>query len=179
MTAANTVDVETLAKLLNLDPRRIQQLANDGHIVKAARGRYFLAKSINGYCRFLQGSAGGGADPNSFATQRTRLTKARADLVEMDRAERSGSLVPAEQVEEGWIKIAAIIRARMLALPTKLAPRMATVRTAAEAREILDGEITNALLEIAETAVTVIPDDGPPRHGADGDGDASGAHAAA
>lgn len=174
-----TIDVHALAKLLNLDIRRIQQLAAEGHVFKAERGRYHLARSINGYCKFMQKANGGSdQDPNSFSTQRTRLTRARADLIEMEREERSGMLIPADQVEEAWIKITSVIRARMLAMPAKLAPRMAAAKSSAEAREILDGEFTNALVEIAETPVVVIPDDGASDHGAGRNRDVSVGNAA-
>lgn len=49
------VTLDVLANLLNITPRRIQQLAADGHIPKAAtRGEYLLAGAIRGYINFLQ-----------------------------------------------------------------------------------------------------------------------------
>ena len=67
-----TIDVHALAKLLNLDIRRIQQLAAEGHVFKAERGRYHLARSINGYCKFMQK-----ANDGEKATLRLEVEKLR------------------------------------------------------------------------------------------------------
>lgn len=42
-------DVQTLAVLLDLDPRRIQQLAKEGVIKKNKRGDYLLGESVRNY----------------------------------------------------------------------------------------------------------------------------------
>ena len=51
---SNTVDVETAAKLLMIGAERVRQLAKDGWIPKAARGKYPLVGVVQGYIKFLK-----------------------------------------------------------------------------------------------------------------------------
>lgn len=158
---AASVKASVLAGLFDLSERRIRQLADAGVIPKAARGEYPLAQAIRGYVKFV-GKDGRGPDDeaSTFRRSRARLMNARAALAEIEQAEREGDLVPATQVEEGWIKIAAIIRARLLALPSKMAPRLAAMSSAALIEAALRDEVYSALTDIAETEVVVTSDDG-------------------
>jgi phage terminase Nu1 subunit (DNA packaging protein) len=47
------VTIRELAKELNLTPRRIQQLSNNGIIFKVSRGKYDLDKSKKSYIKFI------------------------------------------------------------------------------------------------------------------------------
>lgn len=49
-----TYPVGVIAKLLMLTERRVQQLVDAGFIPKAARGKYDLVGSVQGYVRFLK-----------------------------------------------------------------------------------------------------------------------------
>lgn len=48
-TSLTRCSLDTLAKVLGVTPRRVQQLAFEGHVVKAGRGEYELAGSIRQY----------------------------------------------------------------------------------------------------------------------------------
>ena len=47
------VTIGELAKELNLTPRRIQQLSNNGIIFKVSRGKYDLDKSKKSYIKYI------------------------------------------------------------------------------------------------------------------------------
>src|SRR3970282_753223 len=52
--AAQTYPVAVISKLLDLTPRRVQHLANEGVIPRAEKGRYELVPAVRGYIRYLR-----------------------------------------------------------------------------------------------------------------------------
>ena len=46
--------VKTIASILNLTERRVQQLAHEGIIPKAERGKYDLIGCVRAYIKYLQ-----------------------------------------------------------------------------------------------------------------------------
>lgn len=72
---ADTYNTATIAKLLNLTDRRVQQLASDGVFVRQANGEFRLAETVNAYCRFLQGRES--AASTDINEEKRRLTKAQ------------------------------------------------------------------------------------------------------
>ena len=66
-----TAPIESLAKLLDLTPRRVQQLAKEGVIPKpATRGQYDIIPSVVAYIRHLRAVASG--DGGDLLTEKTR-----------------------------------------------------------------------------------------------------------
>lgn len=92
-------------------------------------------------------------DQSGFATQRARLTAARADLAEMDRLTKAGKLIDRAAVVEMNAKVATLVKTRILAIPSKVAPRLVG-KTAPEIAAILTTECREALEAIANTEVT-------------------------
>lgn len=179
--ASNAQPITMIARLLDLTERRVQQLSREGVIPKAERGRYELVGAVRGYVRYLRELALkadlGTAD---YGAERARLVKARADLAEMEAAQRRGELVPAEEVQEAWRDIVARLRARILVIPDKIAPQLHETDTIAAAGEVVRRAIHEALSELAETEVTAVPPaDRSSGAGGDGAGGAQGGDPAA
>lgn len=87
-----------------------------------------------------------------------RLAKARADheeekaaLARMDRLQREGALVDAAEVEQQFIEIAARVKAKLLAIPVKLAPQVVAVTDIGEADAMIKAAIYEALREMEPT----------------------------
>lgn len=172
--AANTQPIAVIARLLDLTERRVQQLSREGVIPRGERGRYDLVGSVRGYVRYLRDQAARAQDGVAdFGAERARLIKAKADLAEMDAAQRRGDLLPATGVEEAWIAVLGRLRARLLVLPDRLAPLVHEETTIAGARALIRRTVAETLTELAQTrvAVSAYPD----RTGATGDGGAPGA----
>ena len=92
-----TVAAATLAKLLGLSTRRIQQLVEAGVIPKPGkRGEYKLVESVAGYLKWLRSDAGNGTP--DFQKERARLTAARARLAEIAADRESGLVVEVEEL---------------------------------------------------------------------------------
>ncbi len=86
--------------------------------------------------------------PGDIETERARLIKAQADKTELEVAELHGELVRVSDVTDAWSQHIASARAKLLALPSKAAPRVLPGRVA-ETQELLRNIIDEALNELA------------------------------
>jgi len=154
--AAQTYPLDTISKLLDLTPQRVNQLVREGIIPKADRGRYELVPVVQAYIRYLRDRAiKGDVHGDDYSAHRTRLIKARADLLEMEQAQIAGKLIPAEDVENAWIEVLANCRAKMLSIPTKSAPEVFAAESLIEVKGILKTAVNEALSELASVNVQV------------------------
>jgi hypothetical protein len=174
--ATTTYPVEIIARVLKLTPRRVQQLANEGVIPKAAKNRYALVPAVHGYIDFLKARAIGADLPEESGEHKRRLLKARADIAEMEASRLSGEQVSVEDVERTWTEIAARFRQRTLAVAPKAAPMVAVETSIDACHEIIETFIHEALAELAATPVVA---DNEVAIGARGAGDADDHGAAA
>jgi phage terminase Nu1 subunit (DNA packaging protein) len=155
-----TVEVGTLAKLFNLTAVRVQQLAADGVVIKQARGRYDLWASIRNYIKFLQDRKlnqwdAGGDDGKGWARERERLTRAKADVAEIEAALLKGQSHDAAAVAKVWSDMIGNARTKLLAMPTKLAAQMEGM-SIAERQDALREAINAALTELADYRPEVV-----------------------
>ena len=158
MAAPSTFPLDTMCKLLDLTPQRVNQLVNMGVIPRKERGRYELVPVVRSYVRYLReraikGDVQGGDD---YATHRARLTKAKADMAEMEREQMAARLLPYNDVEKAWCDVVANMRSKMLAIPTNAAADTQAASTLIEAKQILKERVNDALQELAEMRVEVI-----------------------
>jgi phage terminase Nu1 subunit (DNA packaging protein) len=152
--AAATQPIAVIAKLLDLSERRIQQLSREGVIPKATRGQYDLVGSVRGYVRYLREQAvSAQAGAPDYALERARYIRARADLAEMEANRRRGALIAADDIEVAWIKVLALLRTRVLALPDRIAPQVHALASLAETRNLLGKSLREALEDLANSNV--------------------------
>lgn len=154
------VDVGTLASLLNLTPRRVQQLANEGVIPKAAHGRYPLVGAVRGYVTYLQAQAKGGT-PATIAAELAQLRLARARLGlqrdEMDFAADAGQLVNPDDCLTAVSSVVEATRTVMQLVPRRYG-------TDAEDRARLKAictEVLAACIDRAQAAMQVLTGESP------------------
>jgi len=154
--APTTFPLDFISKLLDLTPRRVQQLSSEGVIPKAERGRYELVPAIQGYIRYLkERSIKADTSGDDYNAHRTRLTKARADLAEMEKEQIREQLIPAGDVERAWIDVSQNMRQKLLAFPQRVAPEVYAAEKLIEVKSILKDNIYDALKEISEVEVKV------------------------
>jgi len=154
--APTTFPLDFISKLLDLTPRRVQQLSAEGVIPKAERGRYELVPAIQGYIRYLkERSIKADTSGDDYNAHRTRLTKARADLAEMEKEQIREQLIPAGDVERAWIDVSQNMRQKLLAFPQRVAPEVYAAEKLIEVKSILKDNIYDALKEISEVQVKV------------------------
>lgn len=143
----STASVDIIAKLLDMTPRRVQQLANEGIIPKPKdRGQYEIIPCVVGYIKHIKGMLNGEA--GDLASEKTRLTKAQAEKTEIETARLKGELVSLADAERGWSALVGAFRAKMLTLP----PRASLVvlnKKEREVERILTDMVYEALAELS------------------------------
>ena len=80
---------------------------------------------------------------------RRRKVVAEAGIAEFDLAQRLGELVTIEDTAKIVADDYARVRARLLSLPSKIAPMIATLETPEECKDVVEGAICEALAELA------------------------------
>ncbi len=139
--------LDDFRKISTLDPRRIQQLKKEGHIVDRGRGKYFISH-VRDYICYLQrlvqkrkldqAPKPGDLDP---AQEKARADKERADKLAMENARERGELVRASEVDAMIAEVDGIIRTNFLALPSRLASELAGMDDPRAVQVRLDEEI--------------------------------------
>jgi phage terminase Nu1 subunit (DNA packaging protein) len=154
--AGQTFPLDTISKLLDLTPRRVNQLVNEGVLPRAERGRYELVPVVQAYIRYLREKALKGDIGDDYTTHRARLVKARADLLEMEREQMSGQLIPAADVQTSWTQVLTACRAKLLSIPTKTAPEVFAADNINDVKVLLKQSVHEALSELSNVRVEVV-----------------------
>jgi hypothetical protein len=82
--------------------------------------------------------------------RRTRLLTVQAEHKELEVAALHRSLLPFDEVVAAWEQLVAAFPARCLALPSKLAPRLAVIHERRKVQEALTAQIREALQELSQ-----------------------------
>lgn len=167
--ATPTYPVATIAKLLMLSDRRVQQLTSEGVIPKAERGRYELAPAVQGYIRYLQDRSHRGSDsPIDYHVEKARLTKAQADTAEIELAKARADVASVAQIERNLSGLFAEVRSNLRNVPDRVVSALIGMTDEREFKTILLREIDLVLTALAESDVLVEPAEDEPGPGADG-----------
>lgn len=145
-----TVSGRDLARLFGVHDRTIRDLADEGLVVKLSRGRFDRDASITRYVTHLRDAAagrGGASGVASLTSERSRLAREQADAVSLKNATLRGELVSATEVQSRWTAILAAVRARLLAVPSRVGLR--SPHLTREDVAVLDQELRDALEEVA------------------------------
>jgi len=70
----------------------------------------------------------GGSIPD-YNESRARTEHLKAELLELERAEKEGALISADEVEAKWVELVTIARTKLMGLPTKAKQRMPDLST--------------------------------------------------
>ena len=143
--AARDLSVLELADLFGISDRAIRDLVARGIIAKTPRGTFCLRDVVPAYTHHLReiaASRGHGAGNASLTEARERQAREKADQLALRNGQLRGELIPAAQVEARWVAITSAIRARLLAIPSRMAT-LSPLDTAA-----LSNEIRAALTEL-------------------------------
>jgi phage terminase Nu1 subunit (DNA packaging protein) len=151
------INVKQIAKLMNLTPRRVQQLAKEG-LPREAKGKYDASKAMQFYIRYLQKALEQKATPDgdgkytALTGERTRTMRADAELKEIQVAEKRRDLVAVSDVKKALLDLVHMTKARVLATPAQIAAEV----TGETSRIIVQGKIDKKLKE----ALSHLADDG-------------------
>ena len=130
------------ALLLGLHERSFYRLVEEGNIPKMSDGKYILGDVSEAYWKFCLGSEG-------LEAEQTRLTKAKADMAELELAELRGEMHRATAVMRVWADNVLNAKTRLLSIPSKIAPEFVG-KTLQEITKTLKDSINEALQELSE-----------------------------
>ena len=102
-----------------------------------------------------------GATNFNLEHERARQAKASADKLEKENAERRGLLAPVDQMALVWGAMLGNLKNRLLGMGAKLGPVIAPESRAPVCQSMIDGEIHEALIDLADydpgTDLALIP----------------------
>lgn len=142
-----------LARAFGITNTRVEQLAQQGVILKIKHGEYDPWPSIQGYIAYKnreweKGKSASIDDPLHRA--RTRLTEAKAETAEIDAALARGDVIAADIVEALWTDSLVKMKAKVLAMPTRLAPQLEGQSDTKVIHQLLKEACHEALAEVAD-----------------------------
>lgn len=83
-----------------------------------------------------------------YDESRARTEHLKAELLELDRKQKEGVLVKAEEVELKWVEIVTLARTKILGIPTKAKQRIPDLDT--EAVTVLEDIVRETLEDLSE-----------------------------
>jgi phage terminase Nu1 subunit (DNA packaging protein) len=117
----DTIPLEKLADFLGLTPRRVRQLLDEGHVVRAADGKNFeFLPSVKAYIAYLQQAAQGKAvsdDGKEKQRAQTDLLKIQRDKAQMDYDIKRGALITGDEHRAVSVKLVTILSEGANSLP--------------------------------------------------------------
>lgn len=124
------IDVNQLAYLFGISSRWVQRLAEEHGMPREDRGLYDPIRCTQWYTAWLRQRAKTAAD-----SQKDRLTKANADLRELELARASGRLAEVDKIGRGVADLVHAAKARLRAIPTKAAAVLAREKSPARVKK--------------------------------------------
>ena len=142
------IDSATLSRLTGLSDRRHRQIADEGFFPPPSKGLYQFEPTLTGLFNYYkeQNNRGQG----ELAIERLRKTRAEANLAEIRLAKERKDALDRKSVLRCWENILMTIRQKILALPNKVAPRLAYMEDQQQIEGELEKEVTGALEELSK-----------------------------
>ena len=152
--SAITVSASVLSEIIGIGDRRIRQLADEGILIRASKGRYNLKMSMKNYILTLKVAMDRGVEnPDEKLT--LEEVKAQHEIVKMHMAQIRLSLMQGEvhkssDVERVMLDMLSTFRARLLNLPPKVAPLLVMRDNADLIRQMITAEVYEALKDLTD-----------------------------
>lgn len=153
ITDDTTVSTTELARILGLSARRVQQMAQDGTVPPATRGRFRLTDSVQRYITFITGNKMSEEEQQTEKARRmaeVSIKAAKATVAKLEANELKGKMHRAEDVAAITEEMANTLRSLLLALPGRLAVDVTNARSAAEASSIIKEAIHEVMREVSK-----------------------------
>lgn len=143
------ISTAKISEIFGYDPRRIQQLTHEGALVRVGHGKFDLRKSIQAYIEYKVGKETPDEDEIDNAKETAKWTKARREKAELEVAIIRGELHRSKDVERVMNDMLGAFRARLLSLPTKMAPQVIGKTDLAEVKDVLKLAVIEAMNELS------------------------------
>ena len=149
-----TVSAAVLGNIFGVTDRRIRQMAEEGIIVRAAKGRYNLVDSLKNYILSLKLAVDSNDSDNpdgelNFEEEKALHERVKRHISEMKLQTMKGELHKADDVRHVMTDMLSSFKTRMMNIPAKVAPALED-RDAGYIKERLTSEVTEALNELKD-----------------------------
>ena len=163
------VSTRALADMFGVASRRIIQLTDEGILERVGRGSYDLTKSVLAYITHLKSRTGAANDSKTIETEKLAedmmLKRARREKAELELKLYKGGLHKAEDVEQLYTGIILNAKAKLDAIPSKLAPKLINIKDPDFIFELIQDEILRAENELAEYDIAAFLDEEVVKYG--------------
>lgn len=147
---------KVVAHYINLTERRVRQLRDEGVIQEKQPGLYDLIDTMARYIKYI--GSGSKADLND---ERAKLTKEKRIAAEIENRARKAELLEAGDVEKAYSTMVMNFRARILALPQKLAPAVVALEgDQQQVQDLIQAELEEALETLSQADVALAEPEG-------------------
>lgn len=155
---ATTIDQDQLAKLLDITPRHVRRLRGDGILAlardidgKELYGRYELVFNVRAYIQYLRTQARlDDASESKYIMLRNQKMAADSETAELKLAIFKATLHRADDVEFILTNIFTAIKARLLAIPSRVTRLVLGQTNFQVIYDLLYAEIEVVLRELAD-----------------------------
>lgn len=149
-----TVNATVLSDILGVSDRRIRQLAEEGILVRASKGRYKLIESIKNYIVTLRisndGAAGGISEDLDLDEEKAKHEVVKIQMSQLKLQLMKGEVHKSEDVRAVMSDMLVAFRSRLMNHPAKSAPVLANMYDAGQIQTYLEKEMSDALLELRQ-----------------------------
>lgn len=149
-----TVSAAVLGDMFGVSDRRIRQMAEEGIVARAAKGRYKLVDSIKNYLLTMK-LAAEGIDVDltdgeiNLEEEKGLHERVKRHISELKLQIMKGGLHKAQDVEIVMTDMLVAFKTRMMNIPSKVAPILES-RDAAFIKDRLTSEVIEALNELKD-----------------------------
>ena len=142
------ITAEQAGRLLMITRQRIEALAKDGHIPRAAKGKYPLVGVVQGYVNFLKDEA----RRTSKSAAASRVTDARAQEIELRIRKQMHELIDINEHDAIVDEAFGALKARLIGIPVRVTRDM-TLRRRIE--DEINGALASTASDLLEKAASL------------------------
>jgi len=151
---STTVSAGVLADIFGVSERRVRQMAEEGTVVRAAKGRYRLIDSLKNYILTIKLAAEGAgidiADGEIDLDEEKGLhERVKRHISELKLQIMKGEVHKAQNVETVMTDMLSAFKTRVMGIPAKTAPMLEN-RDAAYIKDRLAAEVAEVLNELKD-----------------------------
>ena len=139
---------DKFCQITGLTDRRHRQLAKAGFYPMPKKGIYEMTPTLAGFVRYMREQVeSAGAD---FEEEKLKKLTAERHMAELKLAKERKAALDADAVFRAWENIVLTIRQKLMALPSKTAPRLAHLGEQQKIEAELEREVADALVDLAK-----------------------------
>ena len=143
--ALRSVKTATLAHLLSISSRRVNQLVVERVLVRDAQGGFDPAVAVPAYIGYRERTVRAEMGDGEYAKARIAYMQEKAAAARNARLEAEGKSPFVAEMQEHLTAFCTYLRTRLLAQPTRLAPQLAGLTAPLQAFKILTDDMYEML----------------------------------